>query len=327
MNGILLVDKPSGMTSHDVVSRLRRATGIRRIGHTGTLDPAATGLLILCIGPATRLSEFLTGMDKTYEGTMRLGLTTNTYDLDGEVLEERPVPAVSEDALRVLFAEFTGDIMQAPPPVSAVKIDGERSYKRARRGEDVKPEPRPVTVLGFDLLALSSPDVEFRVRCTRGTYARSLCHDVGERLGCGGVLARLRRTAVGRHTIEQAAPLDALEDRESVRSRLVPIGDALEMPAVTVAKSARQVIASGGQITSPDLRSPCPLSSGWVQIKDETGDLLALGEVHGVGQKLGSAEPAFLQIQPKRVFCGDEDSAHPARGRRRQGAFRGARGR
>lgn len=329
VNGILLVDKPTGMTSHDVVSHLRRATGMRRIGHTGTLDPAATGLLILCIGPATRLSEFLTGLEKTYEGTLRLGLTTTSYDLDGEVVNERPVPALTEDAIREAFAEFTGDIMQAPPPVSAVKIDGERSYKRARRGEDVKPEPRPVSVLAFDMLSWKTPDIAFSVQVTRGTYARSLCHDVGEKLGCGGVLAALRRTAVGKHRIEDAAPLEALADRESVQARLVPLGEALEIPSVVVNKGARQVIATGGHITSPDLRGPCPLTSGWVQIKDESGDLLALGEVQGVGQKPESAAPAFVQIMPKRVFCGDDAPRHPARGGRHAhgGAGRRAHGR
>ena len=328
MNGILLVDKPAGLTSHDVVSRLRRASNMRRIGHTGTLDPAATGLLILCIGPATRLSEFLTGLEKTYEGTLRLGITTATYDLDGEVVRERPVPALTEDAIREVFAKFTGDIMQAPPQVSAVKIDGERSYKRARRGEDVKPEPRPVSVLAFELLSWNTPDIGFRVQCTRGTYARSLCHDVGEQLGCGGVLAELRRTAVGKHHIENAASLDDLADPESVQARLLPIGDALDLPAVTVNKGARQVIATGGHITSPDLRGPCPLTSGWVQIKDDDGDLLALGEVQGVGQKPDSAAPAFVQIMPKRVFCADEAPRHPARGGRpHQGSRRRAHGR
>jgi len=322
LNGILLVDKPAGLTSHDVVSRLRRATGMRRIGHTGTLDPAATGLLILCLGPATRLSEFLTGLEKTYEGTLRLGLTTNSYDLDGEVLSEQPVPSISEDDIRRVFEKFTGDIMQAPPPVSAVKIEGERSYKRARRGEDVKPEPRPVSVLRFDLLSWESPDVEFLVECTRGTYARSLCHDAGQMLGCGGVLARLRRTAVGKHRIEDAATLEQLDSRESVQERLIPIGESLDMPTVIVNKGARQLIATGGHITSPDLRTPCPLTSGWVQIKDEQGDLLALGEVQGVGNKPGSAAPAFVQIMPKRVFCADEAPKHPARGGRAQHGMR-----
>ena len=328
MNGILLVDKPAGLTSHDVVNRLRRATGMRRIGHTGTLDPAATGLLILCIGPATRLSEFLTGLEKTYEGTLRFGLTTDSYDLDGKVLTESPVPDLDDQAIREVFASFTGDIMQAPPPVSAVKIDGERSYKRARRGEEVKPEPRPVTVLDFELLSWNNPDAIFRVQCTRGTYARSLCHDAGQQLGCGGVLATLRRTAVGKHRIEDAATLEELADRDSVAARLVPIGDALDMPSVTVNRGARQLIATGGHITSPDLRSPCPLTSGWVQIKDEDGDLLALGEVQGVGHKPDSAAPAFVQIMPKRVFCADEAPRHPARGGRPQhGMRRGAHGR
>jgi len=146
MNGILLVDKPTGLTSHDVVDKIRRAAGIRRVGHTGTLDPGATGLLILCLGPATRLSEHLTNLDKTYEGTMRLGIVTDSYDLEGKTLEERPAPALDVAALQRACEPFTGDIMQVPPMLSAVKVGGRRLYKMARKGEDVERPARPVTV-------------------------------------------------------------------------------------------------------------------------------------------------------------------------------------
>ena len=145
MNGVLLIDKPAGPTSHDVVQHVRRAAHIRKVGHTGTLDPAATGLLILCLGRATRLSEFVAGMDKVYEGILRLGVVTSSHDLQGQVLEERRVPALSYDDLNGAFAAFTGQILQQPPMVSAVKIDGERLYKRARRGQEVERPARPVT--------------------------------------------------------------------------------------------------------------------------------------------------------------------------------------
>ena len=177
MNGILLVDKPTGMTSHDVVDRLRRAARIRRIGHTGTLDPGATGLLILCLGSATRLSEFLICLDKVYEGEMRLGIVTDSFDLDGKTVEERPVPHLDPVDIQKALDRFTGDILQVPPMVSAVKINGERLYKKARKGEVVERPPRPVTIREFVLLRYTPPNVVFRVRCTRGTYARSLCHD------------------------------------------------------------------------------------------------------------------------------------------------------
>ncbi|MBX7257161.1 MAG: tRNA pseudouridine(55) synthase TruB [Candidatus Hydrogenedentes bacterium] len=295
MNGILLVDKPAGLTSHDVVDRIRRAAGMRRVGHTGTLDPAATGLLILCLGPATRLSEFLTGLDKVYEGTMRLGLTTDSYDLDGKVVAEKPVPPVTAERIQSIFDTMTGTIMQVPPMVSAVKVGGERLYKMARKGVVVEREPRPVTIREFTLLELAPPDVQFRVRCTRGTYARSLCHDVGELLGCGAALAALRRTFVGPHSVDTAKPVEYFQNPESVRSCLLNVDSALELPQVTVRRSSRPMVSSGGLLGIDDLTAPCPVQDGWIQVKSEAGELLALGEVHlSCGQ---------VRIQPKRVLC------------------------
>ncbi|NUM54328.1 MAG: tRNA pseudouridine(55) synthase TruB [Candidatus Hydrogenedentes bacterium] len=294
MNGILLVDKPAGMTSHDVVDRIRKAAKMRRIGHTGTLDPAATGLLILCLGNATRLSEFLTGLDKVYEGTMRFGVITDSYDFDGKVVEERPVPPLTSGQIQQAFDELTGDIMQVPPMVSAVKVGGERLYKLARKGETIEREPRKVTVKEFTLLSYAEPDAAFRVRCTRGTYARTLCYDVGEKLGCGATLASLRRTAVGKHTIERAKPVDAFQSPDDVAAALLPVNDALDLPAVCVRNASRATVETGGALERRDLRSDCPADSGWVQVKAENGDLLALGEVQS---NLG-----VVRILPKRVL-------------------------
>ncbi len=295
MNGILLVDKPSGLTSHDVVDRIRRAAGMRRVGHTGTLDPAATGLLILCLGPATRLSEFLTGLDKVYEGTMRLGLSTDSYDLDGKVLEEKPVPPVTAAQIQGVFDSMTGTIMQIPPMVSAVKVGGERLYKMARKGVVVEREPRPVTIREFSLLNLASPDIQFRIRCTRGTYARSLCFDVGELLGCGATLAALRRTFVGPHAVDAAKPVEFFRNPEDVRSCLLNVDKALELPEVIVRRISRSLVSSGGLLAPADLTAECPVQEGWVQVKSESGELLALAEVHlSCGQ---------VRIQPKRVLC------------------------
>lgn len=294
MNGILLVDKPSGMTSHDVVDRVRKAAKMRRVGHTGTLDPAATGLLILCLGNATRLSEFLTGLDKVYEGTMRFGVITDSYDFDGKVVEQRPVPALTPEQIQGAFNEFTGEIMQVPPMVSAVKVGGERLYKLARKGETVEREPRKVNVKEFALLSYNEPDAAFRVRCTRGTYARTLCFDVGEKLGCGATLASLRRTAVGKHTIERAKALDALQTPEDVTAALLPVNDALDLPAVCVRNASRNTVSTGGALEQRDLRGDCPAEKGWVQVKAENGELLALGEVQ--------SEFGVLRIQPKRVL-------------------------
>lgn len=296
MNGILLVDKPSGMTSHDVVDRVRKAAGIRRVGHTGTLDPAATGLLILCLGKATRLSEFLTGLDKTYQGTILLGTTTNSYDLDGEILEVRDVPVLEPGQLQQACDAFTGTIMQLPPMVSAVKVGGERLYKRARKGEVVDREPRPVTVREFQVLSVESPRAEFRLRCTRGTYARSLCHDVGQNLGCGACLASLRRTAVGKYDVKDAVRLDDLTSVGAVASRLIPLDDALDLPEVRIRRAASKTVAAGGIVEAPDLVQSCPVDHGWIQVKSEDGKLLALGLVEST---LG-----VRRVLPKRVMCG-----------------------
>jgi len=296
VNGILLVDKPSGMTSHDVVDRLRRATGMRRIGHTGTLDPAATGLLVLCLGTATRLSEFLTGLDKTYEGVILLGTTTDSYDIDGTVLEERQVPPLTQAEIQRVCDDFTGTIMQVPPMLSAVKVGGERLYKLARKGQTVEREPRPITVREFLVLNYTAPNVAFRLCCTRGTYARSLCHDVGERLGCGACLAALRRTAVGKYTVTDALGVDEFTTREMVASRLLALDRALDLPEVRVLRASRRVVETGGVIEMPDMLRACPVDHGWVQVKSEEGELLALGQVESTA--------GIRRVLPKRVLCG-----------------------
>lgn len=295
MKGILLVDKPAGMTSHDVVDRLRAVTGIRKIGHTGTLDPSATGLLIMCIGPATRLSEFLTGMDKQYEGDMRLGVTTTSHDMDGEVVAEKPVPELTLDQIQAAANAFVGEIDQVPPMVSAVKVGGQRLYKHARRGEEIEREPRRVVVKRFDILAYESPLVRFVVACSRGTYVRSLCHELGNALGCGAALNRLRRTAVGKHVIGDALPLDEFKSREDVARRLLPLEKALEIPVVVALPSGRARVASGNPLRLSDLQSRCPVDHGLVQITSADGELLALAEVTIAGN-----EPS---LRPKRVFA------------------------
>lgn len=294
MNGILLVDKPPGVTSHDVVDHIRRASGIRRVGHTGTLDPGATGLLVLCLGAATRLSEHLTGLDKVYEGAMRLGLVTDSYDLDGKVVSQQEPPALDIEEIQRACDQFTGPILQAPPMVSAVKVGGERLYKRARHGEVVEREPRPVKVYEFRVLGLEPPDVFIRVRCSRGTYVRSLCYDVGQVLGCGATLASLRRTFVGPHSVENARPMEAFAKREDVSSRLLSIDTALDLPTVVISQRARATAKAGGALSVGDLIGPCPVQEGWVQIKLESGRLLALGQI-----QIG---PHGLRIHSKRVL-------------------------
>ncbi|MBI5095687.1 MAG: tRNA pseudouridine(55) synthase TruB [Candidatus Hydrogenedentes bacterium] len=296
MTGILLVDKPAGVTSHDVVDAIRKASGLRRVGHTGTLDPLATGLLILCLGNATRLSEFLTGLDKVYEGTMRLGLETDSYDLDGKTIAERPVPELTEATLAESFVRYTGSIEQVPPMVSAVKVGGERLYRRARKGETVERAPRTITIHEFTLLGYTPPDATFRVRCTRGTYVRSLCHEIGAELGCGGALAALRRTWVGPHAVANAAPVASFTDAASVQQRLIPLEKAVDLPVVTVRRNRQRLIPTGTSLRPGDITGECPVASGWVQVWSESGEMLALAEV--------TTDPQGATLQPKRVFCG-----------------------
>ncbi len=298
MTGLLLIDKPSGVTSHDVVDHVRRAARTRRVGHTGTLDPNATGLLIICIEKATRLSEHLTRLDKTYEGTMRLGIVTESYDLDGQVVEEKPVPELTLEDIQKICDTYTGAIEQAPPMVSAVKVGGERLYKKARKGEVVERVARAVTVYEFSVLAYNAPDAIVRVRCTSGTYVRSLCHDVGQQIGCGAVLASLRRTAVGKHHVENATPMNEITTPEDVTSRLLSIDTALDMPEVVLRELRRAIINAGGSLANSDLLAPCELREGWVQIKSEQGELLALGMIQPTA--------AGARIQPKRVFVGND---------------------
>lgn len=212
--GFLVLDKPAGLTSHACVSRVRRAYGLRRVGHGGTLDPAVTGVLPIAVGSATRLLPYLSG-DKTYRGTLQLGLTTSSDDLQGEVLERRPVPELDAAALNRVLDGFRGAIEQVPPQVSAVHVDGERAYRRARRGETLELAARPVLIQRLELLGWNPADgrMELEVACSAGTYIRALARDLGASLGCGGVLASLRRTAALGFSLEQAVPLEALEQR------------------------------------------------------------------------------------------------------------------
>jgi tRNA pseudouridine55 synthase len=211
LEGVLLVDKPTDHTSHDVVARLRGILRTRRIGHAGTLDPMATGLLVMLVGKATRLSQFLMSVDKVYSGTIELGKVTNTQDAEGEVLETRPVPSLSADEVAAALRGFMGDQYQVPPMFSAIKIDGVPLYKRAREGEEVEREPRFIRISGFDLTSWESPVLGFRVHCSKGTYVRTLAHDLGARLGCGAHLRSLRRISSGTLHVDQAHTLEALQ--------------------------------------------------------------------------------------------------------------------
>lgn len=214
--GLALIDKPEGHTSHDVVARVRRMANTRRVGHAGTLDPMATGLLILGIEQATKLLTFLVGEDKTYEATIRLGAATVTDDREGDVISSADASALSNDQITAAIKPLTGEIMQVPSSVSAIKVDGERAYAKVRGGDEVKLKARPVTVSRFDVLAIRREgqfvDLDVVIDCTSGTYIRALARDLGESLGAGGHLTALRRTRIGSYRVEDAKTLDdALE--------------------------------------------------------------------------------------------------------------------
>jgi tRNA pseudouridine55 synthase len=210
--GFLVLDKPAGLSSHACVARVRRAYGLKRVGHGGTLDPAVTGVLPIALGPATRLLPYLGG-DKAYRGVVQLGLRTNTDDLEGDVLEGRPVPALSVADLEAALAPFRGAIEQVPPQVSAVHVEGQRAYARVRRGESLELAARPITIHTLELLGWdpASGQLELALRCSAGTYVRALARDLGAALGCGGTLARLRRTEALGFRLAQAVPLEALD--------------------------------------------------------------------------------------------------------------------
>lgn len=209
-DGILLVDKPPKLTSHDVVDKVRRHFGFKKVGHCGTLDPLATGLLILVLGKATKLSEKLLSDNKDYEGTLRLGITTDSQDADGKVTKTNEVPPLTEEQIRQTFGKFVGDIYQTPPMVSAIKQGGKPLYKLARKGIEVAREPRLVHIFEFRVTETALPDIKFLLRCSKGTYVRTLCDDIGNVLGCGGHLAQLRRIRSGSFSITNAHTLDAI---------------------------------------------------------------------------------------------------------------------
>ena len=224
-DGVLLIDKPTDHTSHDVVARIRGILRMKRVGHAGTLDPMATGLLVVLLGKATKLSQYLMSVDKCYTGSVTFGKITNTQDAEGEVVETRPVPELVEEQVRAALRGMVGDQYQMPPMFSAIKIKGQPLYKAARAGEEVEREPRFIRVKRFELTRWAPPDVlEFVVDCTKGTYVRTLAHDLGQKLGCGAHLSGLRRVSSGALNVDRAVTLEALQKMTpaEVQAALIP---------------------------------------------------------------------------------------------------------
>lgn len=278
--GVLLVDKPVGPTSHDAVGRARRALGERRVGHTGTLDPFATGLLILLVGPATRLAGTFDGLEKRYRATVRLGIETDTADHTGEVLTTTSLTDIFPDGLtdallETALAKQRGTIAQLPPKYSAKKIDGEAAHRRVRRGEQVDLEPSTVTIHELACVAFDPPDVELEVRCSTGTYIRSIGRDLGADLGVGGHLTALRRTGIGPYAAADAISWDELEDAGQATAALLPAAKAIQhVPQFSVDAEASARLLNGRGIPVPSaaiegtalaVRDGLVLSVGWAQ--------------------------------------------------------------
>lgn len=278
-NGIIVIDKPAGWTSMDVCAKLRGMFHEKRVGHGGTLDPIATGVLPVFLGRATRAVEFAADSDKEYIAGLKLGVVTNTQDTTGEVLEERPAD-VSREQLLAVLPQFTGDIEQIPPMYSAIKVNGKKLYELARKGKEVERKPRPVTIHALGVLDEAPPqgaDYLLRVVCSKGTYVRTLCHDVGQALGCGGCMASLRRVKAAGFTLKDAVTLDAVQeavDRGEGDALLLPVDTYFERNgwknSVTVSPAVEKILRNGGQAVTPGMEVEC-------RVYSQSGEFLGLG--------------------------------------------------
>ena len=296
ISGVLVVDKPVGMTSHDVVQAVRNGTSLRRAGHTGTLDPRASGVLVILVGPAVRLSEYVSASDKRYQAIVRMGGKTDTFDADGKFTQDtQEIVDVTEEQFEEVLKTFVGEIEQTPPPYSAVKVQGRKAYEMARKGEEVKLEPRTITVYHLEVLEWAPPEVVFDVHCSSGTYVRSLANDLGEKLGCGGYLVGLRRTKSGRFSLRDAVPLRKLQeafDAGNWYQYLIPAAEALgDWPSIELSPDDVEGVRHGHRVTA---EADAEIGSR-VRGVSTQGELVALMEcVEG--------DDGVLAWQPKKVF-------------------------
>lgn len=272
MNGIVIVDKPQGWTSQDVTARLRRVFQTRRIGHGGTLDPMATGVLPVFVGRATRGVEFFEHAEKTYETVLRLGLTTDTEDITGTVLTEQEVHVTAE-MVEAVLERFRGEILQVPPMYSALKVNGQKLYDLARKGKEVERQPRPITIHELVFLGMEANELRLRVRCSKGTYIRTLCKDIGEALGCGGCMAALRRITAGEYTIEEAVPLQTLLNTQTPEEYLRAVDTMFRgFPAVTLTVNQEKRCRNGNAFS-------IKLPDGTYRAYGQNGEFLMLAKV------------------------------------------------
>lgn len=274
MDGIVIVDKPQGWTSQDVTARLRRVFGTRRIGHGGTLDPMATGVLPVFVGRATRAVEFFEHAEKTYETVLRFGITTDTEDMTGTVLTEENV-SFTEEQLQETLAAFRGEILQVPPMYSALKVNGQKLCDLARKGKTVERQPRPITIHELTLVERGENTLRLRVRCSKGTYIRTLCKDIGEKLGCGGCMESLRRVAAGEYAIDEAVPLQTLLDTEKPEKYLRDVDTMFRnYPAVTLTANQETRCRNGNAFS-------VSLAPGTYRAYSQGGGFLMLAKVDG----------------------------------------------
>lgn len=299
IHGVLLLDKPDGMTSNEALQKVKRLYRACKAGHTGSLDPIATGLLPLCFGEATRISQFMLDADKRYWTRIRLGVETATYDTEGAVVATRPVD-VNRRALEKALANFRGEIDQLPPMYSAVKQGGQALYKLARQGVEVERETRRVTIRELRLLSFEGDSVEVEIACTKGTYVRTLAHDLGRILGCGGHVEQLRRLGVGVFGVADAVTMEALETMgEAERDALLrPVDEALmDIPEVRLTALATPYVLQGQPVSARHGHSP-----GWVRLYDDSGGFLGMGEVLDDGR-----------VAPKRLMLAARTAAQSAK--------------
>ena len=279
-NGILVIDKSAGWTSQDVAAKLRGVFHERRVGHGGTLDPMATGVLPIFIGRATRAAEFLESAEKEYVAGLRLGVVTDTQDTSGNILETHPV-AVTREEVQAALRQFLGPIEQIPPMYSAIKINGQKLYELARRGQEVERKPRSITIHELELLEGADADYLLRVRCSKGTYVRTLCHDLGRALGCGGCMSSLRRTRAGSFTLSQAVTMQQVLNfaaEQAPQSLLMPVDAVFSMhPPLIVTMGQAAKLKNGAQIKDWQFRP------GTYRVYAEDGEFLLLGRVENGG--------------------------------------------
>jgi tRNA pseudouridine55 synthase len=302
VDGVIIIDKPSGWTSHDVVAKIRNLTRAAKVGHTGTLDPFATGVLPLTLGKATRLTSYFLASDKVYHGVMRFGFATATYDVDGDALGEDTKPELNLTVLQEIFGRYRGTLLQTIPPYSAKKLQGRPLYSYARKGIELSPTKKEVTIKSLKLLSVKGCEVEFELACAAGTYARSLAHDIGAEYGCGAHLIRLRRTRSGEFPIDQAVTLaegEAFHPREFFVDRVIPMRNVLpEIPAIVISEGDRKKVGHGMELNI--------LAADWnsetYRLVDESGELIALARRIQTFTSPVEQPAHWIRIHPHVIF-------------------------